>query len=181
MSDVKHVRRWGANWHMETMYEMHSGPYVRSADFNIERRERKAAQSQLAALREELASANEKIDQAWNRSHAIDHKGFIPGALDAWKRPVPQHLPYDFSGNPGASATQYCNGWNDCGGYWSGHAADLQQRLADAERRNSDCAAKLELAASMMDDDERGNRFAEVCRLAIAALNPNPEAASHDE
>ena len=57
----------------------------------------------------------------------------------------------------------------------------LGQRLADAERRNADCAAKLELAASMMDDDERGNRFAEVCQLAIAALNPNPEAASHEE
>ena len=95
-----------------------------------------AAQSEMAALREELAKANEKIDQAWNRSHALDHKGFIPGALDAWKRPVPQHLPYDFSGNPGASATQYCNGWNDCGGYWSGHANDLQQRLAAAEQRN---------------------------------------------
>ena len=56
------------------------------------------------------------------------------------------------------------------------HAENLQQRLADAERRNSDCATKLELAASMMDDDERGNRFAEVCRLAIAALNPKQGA-----
>lgn len=102
-----------------------------------------AAQSQLTALREELATANDKIDKAWNRSHAIDHKGFIHGALDAWKRPVPQHLPYDFSGNPGASATQYCNGWNDAGGYWSGHAADLQLRLADAERRNSDRDAEI--------------------------------------
>lgn len=144
------------------------------------------AQSQLAALREELASANEKIDQAWNRSHAIDHKGFIPGALDAWKRPVPQHLPYDFSGNPGASATQYCNGWNDCGGYWSGHAADLQQRLADAERSD---AKKNDLLDALLDAgdwytsalefnrEESGYEWAEKIR---AALNPNPEAASHD-
>lgn len=55
------VRRWGANWHMEMMYEMHNGPYVRSADFNIERRDRKAAQSELAALREELAEIKESL------------------------------------------------------------------------------------------------------------------------
>lgn len=84
---------------------------------------------------EELTKANEKIDQAWNLSHSLDHQGFIPGALDAWKRPVKQSLPYDFSGNPGASATQYCNGWNDSGGYWSAHAKDLQQRLTVAEQR----------------------------------------------
>lgn len=83
----------------------------------------------------ELAQANEKIDKAWNRKPATDHKGFIPGAMDAWKRPVPQHLPYDFSGNPGSSATQYCNGWNDCGGYWSAHAKELQQRLTAADER----------------------------------------------
>ena len=87
-----------------------------------------------AALREELDKANDKIDKAWNLSHALDHQGFIPGALDAWKRPVKQHLPYDFSGNPGASATQYCNGWNDSGGYWSAHAKDIQQRLTLAEQ-----------------------------------------------
>lgn len=96
-----------------------------------------------AALREELAKANEKIDQAWNRSHSLDHKGFIPGALDAWKRPVPQHLPYDLSGNPGASATQYCNGWNESGGYWSGHASDLQQRLIATEQRNAGLVASI--------------------------------------
>jgi len=94
------------------------------------------ARREVAALREELATVNAKIDQAWNRKSYVDHKGFIPGALDAWKRPVPQDLPYDFSGNPGASATQYCNGWNDSGSYWSAHANDLQQRLTIAEQRN---------------------------------------------
>ena len=107
-----------------------------ASDSYTRKRELDEALSQLAALREELASANEKIDQAWNRTNCIDHKGFIPGALDAWKRPVKQHLPYDFSGNPGETAIQYCNGWNDAGGYWSAHASDLQQRLAAAERRN---------------------------------------------
>ena len=96
------------------------------------------AQSELAALREDLTKATDKIDQAWNRKSCVDHKGFIPGALDAWKRPVPQDLPYDFSGNPGASATQYCNGWNDSGSYWSAHANELQQRLAAAEQRNAE-------------------------------------------
>lgn len=81
------------------------------------RKERIRSGDRETALREELIKANDKIDEAWNRSHALNHKGFIPGALDAWKRPVKQHLPYDFSGNPEASAIQYCNGWNDSGGY----------------------------------------------------------------
>ncbi len=55
---------------------------------------------------------------------------------------------------------------------------DLQQRLAAAEQRNSETIAKLELAASMMDDDERGNRFAEVCRLAVKSLKPTESGAS---
>lgn len=57
-------------------------------------------------------------------------------------------------------------------------ADDLQQRLTAAEWRNADTIAKLELAASMMDDDERGNRFAEVCRLAIKSLKPTESGAS---
>ena len=55
---------------------------------------------------------------------------------------------------------------------------DANQSLAVAERRNADTIAKLELAASMMDDDERGNRFAEVCRLAIKSLKPTESGAS---
>ena len=79
-------------------------------------------------LLDELESAQKKIDQAWNRSTpALD--GYIPGAMDAWKRPVKQHLPYDFSGNPGASAIQYCNGGNDSGGYWKSHCSDLQAQI----------------------------------------------------
>lgn len=93
--------------------------------------------AQLEAVTADLAKANEKIDQAWNRSSELDYQGFIPGALDAWKRPVKQHLPYDFSGNPGTSATQYCNGWNDSGNYWSAYAKDLQQRLTVAEQRSA--------------------------------------------
>lgn len=105
-----------------------SGQYVEFKNYE-------AALAREAALREDLDKANDKIDKAWNLSHALDHQGFIPGALDAWKRPVKQHLHYDFSGNPGASAIQYCNGWNDSGGYWSAHAKDLQQRLTVAEQR----------------------------------------------
>lgn len=70
------------------------------------------------------------VDKAWNRSHQLEHGAYIPGALDAWKRPVLQNLPYDFSGNPGTPATQYCNGWNDAGGYWKAHADDLHAELA---------------------------------------------------
>ena len=150
--------------------ELSSHEYViKAADFDRLTAERDSALA-------ELAQANKKIDQAWNRTSALDHKGFIPGALDAWKRPVPQHLPYDFSGNPGASATQYCNGWNDCGGYWSAHASELQQRekalqallTAADERADVQARALLEvvaacdLAMSAIDDDERGENFVQI-------------------
>lgn len=144
-----------------------------------------AAQAELSALREELANANEIIDQVWNRSHAIDHKGFIPGALDAWKRPVPQHLPYDFSGNPGASATQYCNGWNDAGGYWSGHASDLQQRLTAAEQRNAELVEIITEVAKQAGDHHMSHQtwnlkthLANIHQKLEAALNPSESGAS---
>ena len=125
----------------------------RSADLQLQLNNALAGE---AKALEELTKANEKIDQAWNLSHSLDHQGFIPGALDAWKRPVKQILPYDFSGNPGASATQYCNGWNDCGGYWSAHAKDLQQRLTIAEQRNVGLRA---FACEMVDATFEGGSF----------------------
>jgi len=54
----------------------------------------------------------------------------------------------------------------------------MSEALTAAEQRNADTIAKLELAASMMDDDERGNRFAEVCRAAIESLKPTESGAS---
>lgn len=56
----------------------------------------------------------------------------------------------------------------------------LKQKLDAAEQRIAQTVAKLELAVSMLDDDERGNRFAQVLQIAIAALNPKPEAGSHE-
>jgi len=52
---------------------------------------------------------------------------------------------------------------------------------AAAEQRIADTTAKLQLAIDMLDDDERGNRFAQALRIAIAALNPNPEVESHEK
>lgn len=79
----------------------------------------------LLAERDALAEKVEKV-----RSRCVSVCGpkdaVIPNALDAWGRPVKQFLPYDFSGNPGASATQYCNGWNDSGSYWKAHCVDIQ-------------------------------------------------------
>ena len=90
----------------------------------------------IRSLTEQLGAANEKIDKAWNQpySSTLDLEGYIPGALDAWKRPVKQHLPYDFSGKPGTDSTQYCNGWNDAGGYWKSHVISLTERLEKAEK-----------------------------------------------
>lgn len=139
-------------WCQDDVWE-ESVRYNLGADFDRVTAERDAALA-------ELAQANKKIDKAWNRTSALDHKGFIPGALDAWKRPVPQHLPYDFSGNPGASATQYCNGWNDCGGYWSAHASELQQR-------------EKALQALLTAADERADVLEGLLRLARGAIGEN--------
>jgi hypothetical protein len=84
--------------------------------------------------RHDLNAANGLIKKIKSNSWHVDTSegAFIPNSLDAWGRPVPQYLPYDFSGNPGASATQYCNGWNDSGGYWLNHVRDLEERLRSA-------------------------------------------------
>lgn len=86
--------------------------------------------ARLTAENEQLRAKLEKIRDRPCSVHGATADSVIPNALDAWGRPVPQHLPYDFSGNPGASATQYCNGWNDAGGYWKNHCIDLEQKLA---------------------------------------------------
>ncbi|HFZ0536975.1 TPA: hypothetical protein ACIJO6_002313 [Klebsiella aerogenes] len=84
----------------------------------------------LDALVEALEKAQSKLAKIKSNSCHVDTSdgAFIPNSLDAWGRPVPQHLPYDFSGNPGASATQYCNGWNDAGGYWLNYVRELESR-----------------------------------------------------
>ena len=113
-------------------------PYVKAA----------LAESELAEVREQLAAAHDKIDKAWNRSTPV-LDGFIPGALDAWKRPVKQNLPYDFSGNPGVNAMQYCNGWNDSGGYWKAHVntveAERDELRAELERVAKESRRILEI------------------------------------
>lgn len=97
--------------------------------------------STVLALLDELEAAENELSECKNllekikstSCHVDTSKGaFIPNSLDAWGRPVPQYLPYDFSGNPGASATQYCNGWNDAGGYWLNHTKYLQECIRAA-------------------------------------------------
>lgn len=84
---------------------------------------------ELEASEKELSACKNILEKIKSTSCHVDtSKGaFIPNSLDAWGRPVPQYLSYDFSGNPGASATQYCNGWNDAGGYWLNHVKYLQE------------------------------------------------------
>ncbi|WP_241165129.1 hypothetical protein [Citrobacter freundii] len=90
------------------------------------------AESKCRALADEVSQLNEcknLLEKIKSTSCHVDTSpgAFIPDSLDAWGRPVPQYLPYDFSGNPGSSATQYCNGWNDAGGYWLNHVKYLQE------------------------------------------------------
>lgn len=124
----------------------------------------------------ELAKANDKIDKAWRSSHKLDDKAYIPGAFDAWKRPVPQFLPYDFSGAPGTNATQYCNGWNDCGGYWKAHATEVEARLGAAEQRIASHESTLRHFATCADVRQVGTSAMDY----VATLNPKPEAGSHE-
>lgn len=99
-----------------------------------------AAVLALLAENEQLLAKLEQIRDRPCSVHGAPDDAMIPNALDAWGRPVPQYLPYDFSGNPGASATQYCNGWNDAGGYWKNHCIGLEQKLAgfSIDQKNSD-------------------------------------------
>lgn len=89
---------------------------------------------ELEAADKELSTCKSIMEKIKSTSCHVDtSKGaFIPNSLDAWGRPVPQYLPYDFSGTPGASATQYCNGWNDAGGYWLNHVKYLQECITAA-------------------------------------------------
>lgn len=89
-----------------------------------------AKPSEIRSLVEALEKAQSKLAKIKSNSCHVDTSdgAFIPNSLDAWGLPVPQHLPYDFSGNPGASATQYCNGWNDAGGYWLNYVRELEPR-----------------------------------------------------
>lgn len=89
---------------------------------------------ELEAADKELSTCKSIMEKIKSTSCHVDtSKGaFIPNSLDAWGRPVPQYLPYDFPGTPGASATQYCNGWNDAGGYWLNHVKYLQECITAA-------------------------------------------------
>ena len=92
-----------------------------------------AAQSQLAALREELANETERANM---------------NALKA------RHAKQDLN--------------------------SIQKRLADAERRNSECIALLRRSTAGNGENLK-MWWNERALILQAALNPNPEAASHDE
>ncbi|MBD9985660.1 ead/Ea22-like family protein [Citrobacter portucalensis] len=89
---------------------------------------------ELEASEKELSACKNLLEKIKSTSCHVDTSkdAVIPNSLDAWGRPVPQYLPYDFSGNPCASATQYCNGWNDAGGYWLNHVKYLQECIRAA-------------------------------------------------
>ena len=109
-------------------------------------------------LETELADANEKIDKAWNLSHQLDSGAYIPGALDAWKRPVLQRLPYETFGKRDINTSQYCNGWNDAGGYWKAHADDLtaaNQRLEQEVGKLKAVMANQSARQFVGHDDQR--------------------------
>lgn len=128
--------------HNGKMHQDPHGPYCLAGDAaEREKTVMTAAQSELAALREELVTSKRN-----EHNSEVAYKAAIEKQEELRDR--------------------------------KNSIVDLQQRLTAAEQRNADTIAKLELAASMMDDDERGNRFAEVCRLAIAAIKPTESGAS---
>ena len=66
------VSRWSANWHMQEFYQSKHGGYVRAADFAV-------AQSQLAALREELAKYKGGCVDLSSQVRELEHK------MDYWE------------------------------------------------------------------------------------------------
>lgn len=122
MNDITALARYGIN-EQGVFTNNADGAYVSYQDYL-------ALVEALEKAQGELAKANGVLDKIKSTSCHVDTSdgAVIPNSLDAWGRPVPQHLPYDFSGNSGASATQYCNGWNDAGGYWLNYVRELESR-----------------------------------------------------
>jgi hypothetical protein len=114
MSEVKRYR-----------FEGVVGEFVDAAVFD-------ATQRELLSLRDMHTIATSKLEKIQDRSTYLDpsRDAFIPNALDAWGRAVPQYLHYKNGVNAGI---EYCNAWNDSGGYWSAHAGDLKAKLTAAE------------------------------------------------
>ena len=101
----------------------------RIADLAVQLANAESKCRELASEVSELNECKNILEKIKSTSCHVDTSpgAFIPNSLDAWGSPVQQYLPYDFSGHPGASATQYCNGWNDAGGYWLNHVKYLQE------------------------------------------------------
>ncbi|HBQ6066071.1 hypothetical protein [Klebsiella pneumoniae] len=130
--------------------------------------ERTVTPENILALVEALEKAQSKLDRIKSTSCHVDTSegAFIPNSLDAWGRPVPQYLPYDFSGNPGASAAQYCNGWNDAGGYWLNYVLELESRTVPVKLPNQ----------TEFDDPLSAYQAIEKCKDALAAAGIKVEA-----
>ena len=108
--------------------------FVRSTNMAVQLANAESKCRELASEVSELNECKNLLEKIKSTSCHVDTSkdAVIPNSLDAWGRPVPQYLPYDFSGNPCASATQYCNGWNDAGGYWLNHVKYLQECIRAA-------------------------------------------------
>lgn len=131
---------------------------------------RKGTQSQLAALREELAKYND---------------GFFQQVTDADLKKIS-----DFVGD-GDLPTQSFFMRPDAANlanmtmHMVREVQSMRVRLADAERRNSERDAQLSKATAFVERlcDSAGNQpsiATGYLRDILDALNPNPEAASHD-
>ncbi len=199
------VSRWSANWHMQEYYQSKHGDYVSAADFA-------AAQSQLAALREDLAKSEALSVTSILMDVVPGHDGM---GLEVYAKSVADvqllisnlHLKTEDQEQSLADAKEELETVKRQSSFWhenSNKAIDamaavadqrdnLQQRLADAERRNAECMALLaETSKSILRhqaEQPMSNRLAglltkaraKVDRYLKAALNPKPEAASHDE
>ncbi|WP_274644823.1 hypothetical protein [Pseudomonas serbica] len=137
MSEVKRYR-----------FNGEAGEFVDAALFD-------AMQRELAGLRDMHTIATAKLEKIRDRSTYLDpsRDAFIPNALDAWGRAVPQYLHYKNGFN---ASIAYCNGWNDSGGYWSAHAGDLKTKLTAAEQELAPLKA---FASEMVEAAGQGGSF----------------------
>ena len=139
--------------------------YVRASDYDT-------AQSQLAALREELATSkrNEHNSEVAYKA-AIEKQEELRAERNEFSLTA-SRLKVDNENYDRLLVRK------------SNQCDDVQKRLADAERRNAELLKAVEQSIEWFEtmSSADGSGHADLARAIrrIAALNPNPEAASHD-
>ena len=156
----KIIKRYRPASHMRGMWPDLEGDYVLFNEFDAERLRAGTAVAEVAALREELATAKR-----------VGPPHFC--GLPMSRNPHPEAgVPGRFLEVGTVSECIPCLVSSRHG--WAKTAGELQQRLADAEQRNSELIGVLEMFADNSDDGD----VVEISRHHIALSKPTESGAS---